>query len=158
MKRETDRQIERQPRQIEECARTHAAEERANIVQIAQRLEPLVAVADHQRQADDGLKHAGIEGFVERGPDTSEDSSPDQVEDSLRDVQSAGKDDQADQGRHTAAGEHPVVNFQHEDRAGQIEQVDHAAHGADADERSAAGAQRITEFGTPDTGRGCHQS
>ena len=27
---------------------------------------------------------------------------------------------------------------------------------ADADERAAAGAQRITEFGTPDTGNGCH--
>ena len=27
---------------------------------------------------------------------------------------------------------------------------------ADADEGAAAGPQRITEFGTPDTGRGCH--
>ena len=30
--------------------------------------------------------------------------------------------------------------------------------GADADEGTATGAQRITEFGTPDTGNGCHQS
>ncbi len=158
MEGETDRQIERQPRQIEQRARSHAGEERADIVQIAQRLKTLIAPADHQRQAHDGVEHAGIEGFIERGSDTPEDSSPDQVENALGDVQSAGEDDQTDQRRYAPARQHPVVNLQHEDRAGQIEQVDHAAHGADADERTAAGAQRITEFGTPDTGIGCHQS
>ena len=54
---ETDRQIERQPRQIEERARPHAGEERADIVEIAQRLQALIASAHHQRQAHDGLEH-----------------------------------------------------------------------------------------------------
>ena len=157
MERETDRQIERQPRQIKERARAHAAEERTNIVQIAQRLKALVATADHQRQAHNGIEHPVVEGFVERGSDTAQDSSPNQVEDTLGDVQSAGENNQADKGRHAPAWEHPVVDLQHEDRPGQIEQVDHATHGADANECTAAGAQRITEFGTPDTGNGCHQ-
>ena len=157
MEGEADRQIERQPRQIEERARPHAAEERADIVEIAQRLQALVAVADHQRQAHDGVEHAGIDGLVERGADAAEDAAADQVENALGDVQSGGENDQADQGRHAAARQHPVVDLQHEDRAGQIQQVDHAAHDADADEGVAAGAQRITEFGTPDTGSGCHQ-
>jgi len=90
-------------------------------------------------------------------PIRPQDSSPDQVEDALGDVQSAGENDQTDQRRYAPAWEHPVVDLQHEDRPGQIEQVDHATHGADANERTAAGAQRITEFGTPDTGNGCHQ-
>ncbi len=82
----------------------------------------------------------------------------DQIEEALGDVQSAGEDNQTDKGRYAPAWKHPVVDLQHEDRSGQIEQVDHAAHDADADERAAAGAQRIAEFGTPDTGSGCHQS
>ena len=151
-----DRQIERQPRQIEERARPHAAEERADIVEIAQRLQALVAAADHQRQPHDGLEHAGVDGFVERGSDPAENASAEQVEHALGDVQSAGENDQADQGRHAAARQHPVVDLQHEDRAGQVQQVDHATHDADADEGVAAGAQRFTEFGTPDAGSGCH--
>ncbi len=86
MEGETDRQIERQPWQIEQRARSHAGEERADVVEIAQRLQALVAGADHQRQTHDGVEHAGIEGFVERGPDTAEDSAPDQVEDTLSGV------------------------------------------------------------------------
>ena len=152
---EADRQIEGQPRQIEERARPHAAEERADIVEIAQRLQALVAAADHQRQPDDGLEHAGIDGLVERGSDPPEDASAQQVEHALGDVEAAGEHDEADQGRHAAARQHPVIDLQHEDRAGQVQQVDHATHEADADERVAAGAQRFTEFGTPDTGSGC---
>ncbi len=86
MEGETDRQIERQPREIKQRARAHAGEERADVVEIAQRLQALVAGADHQRQAHDGVEHAGIEGFVERGSDPAEDSPPDQVEDTLRGV------------------------------------------------------------------------
>ena len=154
----TDRQIERQPRQIEERARPLTAEERANIVQVAQRLKALIASAHNQRQAHNGIEHAGIESLIERGSDPAEDSSPDQVENALGDVQSAGENNQAHKGRDAPARKHPVVDLQHENGPGQIEQVDHATHDADADERSAAGAQCFTEFGTPDTGSGCHLS
>ena len=46
VKRKADREIERQPRQIEECAGPHAAEKRPDIVEVAQRLQALVARAD----------------------------------------------------------------------------------------------------------------
>ena len=158
MERETDREIERQPRQVEERARSHAAEEGTNIVEIAQRLQTLVAGARDQRQPHHGVEHPLVERFIERGADPPEDPAADQVEHALRNVEAAGEDDQADQRRHAAAREHPVVDLQHEERAGQIEQVDHATHDADADEGGAAGAQRITEFGTPDARDGCHHS
>ena len=157
VERETDREIERQPRQIEERARPHAAEERPHIVEIAQRLQALVAPADHQRQPHHGFEHAGVDGFVQRGPDAPENASADQVESALRDVEAAGKDHEADQGRHAAARQHAVVDLQHENRAGEVQQVDHATHHANADEGVAAGAQCLTEFGTPDAGSGCHK-
>ena len=156
VERKADRQIERQPGQIEERARSHAAEERADVVEIAQRLQALVAVADQQRQSHDGVEHAGVDGLVERGADAAEDAPAEQVENALRDVESAGENDQADQRRHAAAWQHPVIDLQHEDRAGQVQQVDHATHDADANERAATSAQRFTEFGSPDTGSGHH--
>src|SRR5258705_12077984 len=118
MERETDRQIERQPRQIKECARAHAAEERTNIVEVAQRLKALVATADHQRQAHNGFEHPVVEGFVERRSDTTENPSPDQVEEALGDVQSARENDQTDQCRYAPAWEHPVEDLHHEDGSG----------------------------------------
>ena len=156
VERETDREIERQPRQIEERARPHAAEKRPDIVEIAQRLQALVAAADHQRQPHHGFEHAGVDGFVQRGSDAPENASADQVEAALGDVEAAGENHEADQGRHAAARQHAVVDLQHENRAGEVQQIDHATHDANADEGVAAGAQRLTEFGTPDAGSGCH--
>ena len=86
----------------------------------------------------------------------TENAAADQVEDALGDVEAAGENHQADQRRHAAARQHPVVDLQHENRAGQVQQIDHAAHDADANKGAAAGAQRLTEFGTPDAGSGCH--
>ena len=79
----------------------------------------------------------------------------DQIETALGDVEAAGENHQTDQGRHAAARQHAVVDLQHEDRAGEVQQIDHATHDADADKGAAAGAQRFTELGTPD-GSGCH--
>ena len=158
MERKADRQIKRQPRQIEERAGAHAGKKRADIVEIAQRLKPVIAPADDQRQANHGFEHPVVEGLIECGADPAENAGTNHVENALHDVHAAGQDREADQGGHAAAGKHPVVDLQHEQRAGQIEQVDHAAHDADADEGVAAGAQRITEFGTPDAGNRRHQS
>ena len=157
MERKADRHVERQPRQVEERAGPLASEERAHIVEIAQRLQAFVAAADQERQSHDGVEHPGVDGLVERSSDAAEDPSAQQVEHALGHVQAAGDHDQADQGRNAAAGQHPIIDLQHEDGAGQVQQVDHAAHEADADKGAAAGAQRITEFGTPDTGCSCHK-
>ena len=86
VERETNGEVERQPGQIEERARPLAAEEGADVIEVAQRLQAFVAGADHQRQAHDGFEHAGIDGFIERGADAAENPSPDQVEAALGDV------------------------------------------------------------------------
>ena len=143
---ETDRQIERQPRQIEQRARPHAGEKRPYVVEIAQRLQALIMAAGDQRQANHGVEHPAAEGFVERGADPHQNASPDQVENALGNVQSAGEDHEADQRRHAAAWKHAVINLEHEKRAGQVQKVDRAAHGADAEEGATAAPQRIAEF------------
>jgi hypothetical protein len=151
-----NRQIERQPRQIEERARSHAAEKATHIVEVAQRLKALIAPAHGQRQPHHNIENPRMERLVERGADTAEDTSPDQIENALGNIEPDRQHNQADQGRHAAARQHPVIDLEHEQRTGQIEQVDHAAHDADADKGVATGAQGFTEFGTPDTGSDCH--
>ncbi len=103
--------------------------------------------AGDQRQANHGLKHPAAECFVERRSNPHQNSSPDQVENALGDVQPAGENDQTDKRRHAAARQHAVVDFQHEERAGQVQKVDHGAHGADAKEGATAGPQRVAELG-----------
>ena len=51
MEGKADREIKRQPRQVEERARPHGAEKGADIVEIAQRLQALVAAADQAAAA-----------------------------------------------------------------------------------------------------------
>jgi hypothetical protein len=145
MEGEADRQIQRQPRQIEECARPLAAEKGPDIVEIAQRLQPFAAAND-QWQPHDGVEHARIQALVQRGADPAQDAAADQVERALRGIEAARQDDQADQGGHAAAWQHAVVHLQHEDRAGEIKQVDDAAHHADAEEGTAAAAQCVTQL------------
>jgi hypothetical protein len=157
MEGKADREIERQPRQIEERARSLAAEEGADVVEVVQRLQPFVAHADQKRQPHHGLEHALVECFIERGPYSPEDAPADQIEHALRGVEAGSENDKANKGRHAATWQHAVVDFQHEDGAGKIQQVNHKTHQAHADERAAATPQRITEFGRPDVGKPWHR-
>ena len=50
-----------------------------------------------------------------------------QVDEALRHIKAAGEDRDADEGRHAAAGQHPIVDLKHEHRAGEHENVAHTA-------------------------------
>ena len=82
------------------------------------------------------------------GADAAQNAAAQQVENPLSDVEKGREEYEPDQGRHAAARQHAVVDFEHEDRPGQIEQVDHAAHDADADEGVSTCAQCLTKLGT----------
>ena len=143
MEGKADRQIERQPRQVEQRARPHAGQEGANIIEVAQRLQALALAALQQRQPHHGLKHPRAERLVERGADPHQDATAQQVEHALRDVQASGQHDQGNQRRHAPARQHAIIDFEHEERAGQIQDVDHEAHHADAKEGAAARPQGV---------------
>src|SRR5439155_23608031 len=53
-----------------------------------------------------------------------------------------------DQCRHTAAGQHAIINFQHEHRACEHQDVAHAADQGGAVEGTAARSKRVGEFRT----------
>jgi hypothetical protein len=57
MERKADRQIQRQPRQVEQRAWPDAGQERPDIVEVPQRLQAFATAAGDQRQANHGLEH-----------------------------------------------------------------------------------------------------
>jgi hypothetical protein len=65
----------------------------------------------------------------------------------LKDEQDGGQDRQADQRRHAATRQDAVVDLQHEQRAGQHQEVDQPAEYGDPDERGDARTERITQLG-----------
>ena len=152
MEQKADHEIDRQPGQVEQRGWPDARQERSDAVEIAQRLQPVIAVADLQRQTHDRLVNPAAERLVEAAADTHQDAAADQIEQAQRRVEPAGEDHEPDQRRHAAARQHAVVDLQHEDRAGQHEDVAHAAHQADRNECTAASGERVPEFGTRRSG------
>jgi hypothetical protein len=126
---------------------SHARQERAHAVEIAQRLQAVAAVSGLQRQAHDGLVDARAQRLVELAADPHENAAADHVEQAERGEQAGGQDHQADEGRDAAARQHAVVDFQHEEGAGELQDVAHAAHQADRDESATAGRQRFRKLG-----------
>src|ERR1700743_1518609 len=113
---------------------------------------------DRQRQAHDGVEDAGVDRFVQRGADTTENAAAQEIENTLKEVHAAGEDREPNQRRNAPARQHAVIDLEHEQRAGQVEYVDHAADDADADKGAAACMQRSTKFGSPGCGNGCHHA
>ena len=68
------------------------------------------------------------------------------VQDDRAEEQERGDDAQADQGRHRFARQHPVIDLEHEDRAGEHQDVADGGKDADADQGVAAGAHGVREF------------
>ena len=65
VERETDRQVERHPGQVEKRNRAQAGQERADAVEIAQRLHALAAVAGDQRKPHDRVIDALADRLIQ---------------------------------------------------------------------------------------------
>ena len=141
MEQEADRQIERHPRQIEQRRRAHGRHERTDTVEIVQRL---VARRRQrlQRQLGGDIVDALAQRLVDRARDPHQDAAADDVEKALEAEHDRRQDADADQGGDAAARDDPVVDFEHEDRPGQLQHVEHGAEQADADQGVAAIGQR----------------
>ncbi len=148
---EADREIERHPRQIEQRARTGTGQERPDRIEVAKRLHAVGAPRLERQPGEDVIDAAG-ERFVERDTDARKDAAAQDVEDALEGVERGGDDGEADQRRDAPAGDHPVIDLQHEERAGEVEEVEEHRHRRRADEGAAARGQRRPEFGSGRTG------
>jgi hypothetical protein len=107
----------------------------------------VIAQADDAREPHNGLIDAGAERLVERDADARQDAPANEVKETERDVEATGENREAEEGRHAAAWEHPVVDFQHEHGAGEHEDVAHAAEQPGGDEGAAAGGERRGKLG-----------
>jgi hypothetical protein len=115
---------DRHPGQVEQRHRPLAAEEVAHGVDIAaavERFRGREAVARHvDRHPVRQRRHLGIEPR----PDPDQDLGTDDIEAALEHIQPDRQRRQHHERRHAAAGQRPVVDLHHVDRARQREDVD----------------------------------
>ena len=133
IERETEPEIKRHPRQVEQRRRPQAGEEVADGVEIANRLEGIGRPRAFERQLD-APRHRPCprSDFVEGRADPDQHPRPDQVENGLERIEAQDDQRQPDQGRHALARQHAIVNLQHEDRAAEHEQIDECRKEPDA--------------------------
>ena len=147
MEQEADREIDRHPRQIEQGDRSESRQEAAHILEIAQRLHAVAPIAGDKREPHHRIIDPRAQRLVEALANADENPAANEIQHALRGVQPGGEREQHDEGRHAAARQHAVVDFQHEHRAGKHQHVAHAGECADRDERAATGGKRLREFG-----------
>jgi hypothetical protein len=147
MEREQDEQIEGKPWQVEQGRRRVARQERAHGVEVTDRLCAVVAIAHPDRQTDHRVVDAPRQRLVESLADAQQQAGADQVDQALAREQDQRQHRQPDQRRDAAAGQHAVVDLEHEEGARQHEYVAHATEQPDARESPAAGSERDRQLG-----------
>jgi len=80
--------------------------------------------------------------------DPHQDAAPDRVNHALSGIQTGNQKEQRYQRRHASARQNAVVNFEHEQRAGEHQQVAHAAENGGRDKGSPARAEGGCKFRT----------
>ena len=133
MQDEKEDYVERHPGQVEEGAGAAAGQEAAQLLQIAKG-RALSRLAD-QAASDIGGEDQGTQPGVQLGADAGEQARPHLLDPRLKAVENKDEDDQGLKGGDAAAGDDPVIDLQHEQRAAQHQYVDRAAEDSGGDER-----------------------
>jgi hypothetical protein len=142
---EADGEVERNPREIEQRRRARARQERADRIEVADRL---LAIASrlgpraHDR-IEDPRAYAGMELVA----DAHEQTAARDVQQALEREQDGGQHRQGDQRGHAAARQDTIVDLQHEQRPRQHQHVDQAAECADAEKSATARRERTPQLG-----------
>jgi hypothetical protein len=80
--------------------------------------------------------------------DPDQDAASDRVNHALCGVQTGNQKEQRDQCRHASARQNAVINFEHEQRAGEHQKIAHAAEDGDRDKGSPARTECGCKFRT----------
>ena len=118
-------EIDRHPRQVEQRRRPLAAEEAAHGVDVATALQRFRGGEAEARHVDGDAMRQRRDLPVEPGADADQHLGADDVEAALEQVEADRQRRQHDQRRDAAAGQRPVVDLHHVERAGQRQDVDH---------------------------------
>jgi len=104
-------------------------------------LRALAFAADLQRQAHDRVIDPAAHRFVEAVAHPHQDTASDRVNHALRGVQTGNQKEQRHQCRHASARQNAIINFEHEQRAGEHQKVAHAAEDGGGDKGSPTRAE-----------------
>ena len=123
MEQVADAQVERHPGQVEQRGRTATGHEIPDLFEVADRLEA-VHLGCPERQLDQQVIDSAVQRLGKPAGDPDEDPIAHDVQDGLEAVEAEGQDAERDQGGYAAARQHPVVDLEHEKRAGEIQNVE----------------------------------
>ena len=141
MKEEQWNQEQRNPRHVEKCGRPGTRQECAHLVEITQRLLSQDWLCSPQRKRDQGKVNLRLQLSVEQGANPRQHAAAERIEITLQHIGDDHDRRQPEQRRHIAARDHTIVHLQHVNRAGQRQQIDHAAENRHACQSSSACAQ-----------------
>ena len=141
-----DAEIERHPGQVEQRRGTGSGHEAADLVEVAHRLEA-VHLRRPERELDQQVIDAPVQRLGKTAGDPDQDPVADDVQDGLKAIKTESQDAQRDQGGYAAARQHPVIDLEHEERAGEIEDVQNGREDGHAQIGRAAGPERLRQFG-----------
>jgi hypothetical protein len=133
-----DGDVQGDPGQIEKGGRTGAGQEAADLIEIAQRLQAVALSSRLEGHPQKRVINAAVQGLVEGRPDAGKDPTSDEIQDALEGVQPTHDDREPDERRDAAARQHPVVDLEHVERAGQVQHADGPAQEPDAEKGETA--------------------
>ena len=140
-------QIERDPGQVEQRRGPLAREKAANLVEVANRLQAIAAGSRAQRQQHHGREYAVAQVALDPDADAAHHARAQEVEHAEAGIEQQHDDRETHQRRDAVRRQHPVVELQHVERAGQRQHVDDAREQADAEEGPAAARDRGAKLG-----------
>ena len=94
--------------------------------------------AERPRAGQDGVQHTPVEARLETGAGPRQHPGASVVEQTHHEEEEGDDGGQRHQRCFRARSQHPVVDLQHEQRAGQHQQVDEGTEQPDGDEQAAA--------------------
>ena len=144
MQKKDHGQVDRRPWHVEEGERAWSGQELAQREQIAHRCKADLGITLERMQTDD-VEHPAAQAFVERPSHPHHYARADEFQKAVKTVEDADQRHQRHQRRHGTAGQNPVIDLQHEKRAGQHQQVDDQAEHASRGKRRPAGAERLAD-------------
>ncbi len=140
MDEEDDGQKDRNPGQIEHAKNRGAAQEAAHDLEIAHRVVMLAVLDKARAQPEPEGLRAHI--LVDQVARPRQQLGAQNLVDAEKAVEHHHDDEQLPQGGHRAARQHPVIDLQHVERAGQHQHVDRGTEEPDRQERPAQTPQR----------------
>ena len=137
VEREDEHKIERHPRQIEKGDRCLTGHERPQGLHVAHRLHDLRRRTADQLQAVDQVINRLEKIALKARADTAHHLRADDFEEPLKRKQADAQYGNGNESSHRPAGQNPVIDLEHVERAGERENIDDAGENRDAKDRRA---------------------